>query len=389
MNSLVPYAPGNVVRRRRRRGFSNVLQLVSAGVVADVNIERVDRRNGRNWYALRLSAGTSDVTARLVGRLRGGGVEELGSILAPAGGIGSGSFAVTTPRTGPYESVVLEIRSGEMLLHVDAPLPPRPPAPGVLRVAAVLALAGAATLAVAMVPFALGAGTSRPQPAPTASTAPARVKRVPLAAARVQSFSARRDVTAGERETVLASYLAVGERGTIALLDADGVVVATAPFARIGTVRLPVPRAFRTLPLTAQLTVRGGGAKAVSSVVLAPNVLATAAAATPAPSASPAAEAARADAAAGNTAGLLTVQGLAIAGKPLDLRLAAQRAAVRIELEDEAGATIAETEVPAGGTLATLPLPPSAARATYLVALHYTRGGGEELFIRTIVAQPH
>ncbi len=391
MNSLVPYARSDLARRRRRRGATNVLQLASAGVVADVNIDRIDRRNGRSWYALRLSASTSDVTARLVGRLRGGALEELGSILAPAGSIGSGSFAVTTPRTGPYESIVLEIRSAEMLLHVDAPRPPGAPPSRAFRVAAIVGVAGLALLTGAAIPFVLGAGTSRPVPAPAVSAVPVRVKAVPVAAARVQTFSARRDQTPGGRETVLASYLAVGERGTLALLDDDGTVVATAPFARIGTVRLPVPRAYRTLPLTAQLTVHGGGSKAVSSVVVAPNLLATTAPATPAPSASPsAADAAPgAPAQAGNSAGLLTVEGVAIAGKPLKMRLAAQRTPVRIELEDEAGATITETEVPAGGTHATLSLPSSAEPATYLVALHYMRGSGDELLIRTVVALPH
>jgi hypothetical protein len=207
----------------------------------------------------------------------------------------------------------------------------------------------------------------------------------------VQSFSARRDQTPGGGESVLASYLAVGERGSVALLDGDGTVVATAPFAHVGTVRLPVPRAYRTLPLTAQLTVHGGGAKAVSSVVVGPNAVATTPPATPGPSAVPSSM----GAAPGdpmqpaNTAGLLTVAGPAIAGTSLNLRLAAQRMPVRIELEDEAGATIAETEVPAGGTHASLLLPPSTQRATYLVALHYTRGGGEELLIHTVVALPH
>jgi hypothetical protein len=385
MNPIVPYTRSDIVRRRRNRDATSVLQLASSGVVADVHIERVDRRNACSWYAIRLSASTSDVTARLVGRSKGGDLEELGSVLAPAGAIGSGSFAVTTPRTGSYESIVLEIRSGEMLLHVDAPRPPAAPPSRALRAAAILAVAGVASLGAAAIPFALGAGASRPTPVPAASAAPAVVKAIPLPAARIQSFSARRDAVAGGRESVLASYLAVGERGTVALLDSDGIVVATAPFSRVGTVRLPVPRAYGMLPLTAQLTVHGGGAKAVSSVVIASTVLATTAPATPVPTASPAA----ADAAQGGNSGLLTVVGPALAGRPLNLRLAAQRTPVRIELEDEAGATITETQVPAGGTHAVLTLPPSSERTTYLVAMHYQRGGGEELLIRTVVALPH
>jgi len=387
MTSLVPYAQGGIVQRRRRRGATSVLQLASAGVVADVTIERVDRRNARSWYALRLSASTSDVTARLVGRLHGGALEELGSLVATAGSVGCGSFVVTTPRTGAYESIGLEIRSGEMLLHVDAPRPPAAPPSRMLGAAAVLGTAGVALLVVvAAIPLTLGSGASRPDPAAAATAVPVPVKAVPPAAARVQSFSARRDQMPDGRETVLASYLAVGDRGTIALLDGDGTVVATAPFSRIGTVRLPVPRAFRSLPLTAQLTVHGGGAKAVSSVVVAANASPTAAPATPVPAAAAAVPGDSAQLA--STAGLLTVVQPAIAGKPLHLRLAAQRTPVRIELEDEAGTTITETDVPAGDTHASVLLPASGERVTYLVALHYTRGGGEELLIRTIVAVP-
>jgi hypothetical protein len=62
---------------------------------------------------------------------------------------------------------------------------------------------------------------------------------------------------------------------------------------------------------------------------------------------------------------------------------------MRIELEDDSGAIIAETAVAPGMTHAALPLPPSATRATYLLALHYTRNGGEETVIRTVVAAPH
>jgi hypothetical protein len=392
VSALIPYQRSELVRRRHRRqnGATNVLQLASAGIAADVRIERVDRRNARAWYALRLGAGTSDVTARLLGRLRGGAVEEIGSMLAPAGSIGSTSFAVTTPRTGAYESIVLEIRSGEMLLHVDASRPPGPPRSRMFAAAGVLGVAGFASLALAAIPFVVGTverGTSRPVPAPAMSPLAARVKTVPAAAARVQSFSARRDQTPGGRESVLASYLAVGETGSVALLDGDGTVVTTKPFAHVGTIRLPVPSAYRTLPLTAQLTVHGGGAKAVSSVVVGPN--AVAATPGPAPSASPSAvSAAPGDPAQTANIGLLTVVGPAIAGTPLHLLLAAQRTPVRIELEDEAGTTITETEVLAGGTHAALLLPPSTERATYLVALHSTRGGGEELLIRTVVAQP-
>jgi hypothetical protein len=214
--------------------------------------------------------------------------------------------------------------------------------------------------------------------------------------ASVQSFAARRDATPGDRETVLASYLAVGERGTIALLDDEGTVIASAPFTRVGTVRLPVPPAYRALPMTAQITVHRGATKAVSSVAVPPNALATPSPSpspspSPWPSAEPAAEAVTPidSASSGVTGGIMAIEGHAVAGRPLHLRLAAQTSPVRIELQDETGAAITETQLAPGATRASLPLPAAPERATYLIALHYTRDGGEETVIRTVVTAPH
>ena len=78
----------------------------------------------------------------------------------------------------------------------------------------------------------------------------------------------------------------------------------------------------------------------------------------------------------------------AVAGRPLRLNVAAQSAPMHIELQDESGVTIAETQVAIGATHVALALPPATAPATYLVALHFTRNGGEETVIRTVVAQP-
>ena len=86
--------------------------------------------------------------------------------------------------------------------------------------------------------------------------------------------------------------------------------------------------------------------------------------------------------------GIVVVDGRAVGGRPLLLRVAAQRAPMQLELEDESGTVIAETNVPAGATRAVLPLPPAAERTTYLVAVHYEHNGGEETVIRTVVAAP-
>ena len=85
---------------------------------------------------------------------------------------------------------------------------------------------------------------------------------------------------------------------------------------------------------------------------------------------------------------MVVVEGHAVAGRPLKLRVAPQASPMRIELEDDSGAVIAESEIAPHVTRAALPLPPAASRATYLLALHYTRNGGEETVIRTVVAAP-
>ncbi|MDB5027800.1 MAG: hypothetical protein JWO66_1489, partial [Candidatus Eremiobacteraeota bacterium] len=214
------------------------------------------------------------------------------------------------------------------------------------------------------------------------------------APARVLSFSARRDDALGQ-ESVLASYLAVGDRGTVALVNAAGTVVSTGAFSRVGTLRLPVPRAYRTLPLTARIAVHRGETKAVSNVFLPPNAVTSPhAAKSPAidgPSTAdvPAEGVTPIDSASSSGAGgVVVIEGHAVAGRPLKLRLTAQASPMRIELEDEGGAVIAETAIASGATRATIPLPAAAERATYLLALHYTRNGGEETVIRTVVAAP-
>jgi hypothetical protein len=397
MSAIVAYEGNDLVRQRARRGAVSVLQFASGGVAADVRVERVDRRNHCSWYALKLAANESDVTGRLVGLRRGGGVDELGSIAAAAGSVGSARFSVTTPRTGTYLAMYLEIRSAQMLLRVEAPRPPARTTYGGLKVAGTLFVVGAAAVFAGTVSYAFAGDSNRAASAHAAASLPLpKVIAAAAPPARVQSFSARRDAMPGGRETVLASYLAVGERGTIALLDGEGTVVATAAFTRVGTVRLPVPRAYRTLPLTAQITVHRGATKAVSSIAVLPNAVAPAVAPVAAPSAAPSAMldlpaegVTPIDSASmGAAAGIMAIEGHAVAGRLLNLRLMAQGSPVRIELEDEAGAAITQTEVAAGATHAALPLPVAAERTTYLIALHYTRNGGEETVIRTIVAAP-
>jgi hypothetical protein len=386
MTAIVPYRRGDL-----RRGAASVLQFGADGIAADVRVERVDRRNRCSWYALKLASSRFDLTGRLVGLRRGGELDELGAVVVAAGSVGSARFAVTAPRGGAYDAMYLEIRSEEMLLRVDAPRPPAPRRFRSLKAGAAVLGVGIVLGCAGLVPraFAHDQRTSVPLAVPT--SAPERA--AAAAVARIVSFSARRDPVPGG-ESILASYLAVADRGTLQLFDPAGKLIVEVPFAHVGTNRLAIPKAYRSVPLTAQITAHRGATKAVSTVIVPPNSLAL-----PTPPAKPSAVPALApdvpgegvtpiDSASGGNDGMIGIEGHAVAGQPLHLRVMAQAEPMHVELEDASGAVIAESEIAAGATRAVLTLPPSDARATYLLALHYTRNGGEETVIRTVLAAP-
>jgi hypothetical protein len=154
MSAIVPYERGGVARRARR-GAAGVLQFASGDVAADVRVERVDRRNRCSWYAIKLAANESGVTGRLVGVRRGGAVDELGSVEAAAGSASSALFAVTTPRTGAYQAMFLEVRSDQLLLRVEAPRPPAPGALSALKPAAAVLALGLVAASAGTIPLAL------------------------------------------------------------------------------------------------------------------------------------------------------------------------------------------------------------------------------------------
>lgn len=208
--------------------------------------------------------------------------------------------------------------------------------------------------------------------------------------ARVLSFAARRDASA-TGESVLVSYLAQGERGTVVLLDPRGTIVASAPFARVGTTRLPVAAAYRAQVLTAKIGVDRGGTHAVASVMIPPAL----AAPLPVhrdlvpPQADPNAPEGvtpvdRSVRAPGS--GIIAVDGDAIAGGSLAVRVMAHATPMELALQDATGETVAQREIAPGTTHLALALPP--APQTLFLVLRYTRNGGEETIVRSVRALP-
>ena len=335
---------------------------------------------------MRLASSDADVTVRMFGIRRRGGHDDLGSVAVAPGSVGSARFAVTTPRSGPYQAMFLEVLSDRVLLRVEAPRPPAPPQRRALKASAALFSIGliAAVVGVSALPRAAAPAAPRR----IALAAPAAARVVQPGVARVVSFGARRDESpAGE--SVLASYLATGDRGSVTLVDSTGKLVASAPFARVGTTRIAVPPAYRSAALAAQVTVRRGDSRAVASVALPPNALLPVP--TPAPAPEPVTAGEVPPPAIGPTlhagaGGLVTIDGRAVAGGTLSLLVAAHPGAIHIELQDETGVTLAETDVAPGATRAALPIPSAQSPTTYLLALHYARNGGEETVVRTVAA---
>lgn len=209
--------------------------------------------------------------------------------------------------------------------------------------------------------------------------------------ARVLSFAARRDATAAG-ESVLVSYLAQGERGTVVLQDPRGKVVASAPFARVGTTRLPVAATYRAQVLTAKIGVDRGTTHAVASVTIPP-ALAVPTAPLRRDLVPPQADP---DAPEGVTpvdrsvrapgSGIIAVDGDAVAGGSLAVRVMAHATPMELALQDATGETVAQREIAPGTTHLAVALPP--APQTLFLVLRYTRNGGEETIVRSVRALP-
>ena len=284
-----------------------------------------------------------------------------------ARGLGSASYAARYDDGAVIASGTLPSTAGEIALPLPAGAANR-------RVSVAVSLRGPLGDAAGMTTFAV---------AP-----PPRVAGVP---ARVISLAARRD-PAASGETVLASYLAVGDGGNVVVQDGRGRIIATAPFAHVGTTRLTVGNEYRDQPLTARLSVERGSSRAVASVAL-PAAGAPAqpspAAANPAPPDPDVPEGVTPlePARAGATVGMLALEGRAVAGATLRLRVMAHRAPMTVELQNASGETLAEQEIAAGATRAAIALP--AEGGTYFLVLHYQRDGGEETVVRSLrVASP-
>jgi hypothetical protein len=193
--------------------------------------------------------------------------------------------------------------------------------------------------------------------------------------ARIAALSARRDTVAGS-ESVLASYLAVGDDGDVVLVDEAGHTVAREPFVRRGTTRLNVPAGFAAKRLDLLLRVRSGASSAMASVSLPVAGLAVAAP----PPLRPRAAVERI------TAGddPFAVVGRPVSGRPFVIAVKRLGRAMHLQLEDGAGLAIDEATVGTHTYRVTLRTPRSDSARTFYLTASYDVGGQSELVLRPV-----
>lgn len=223
--------------------------------------------------------------------------------------------------------------------------------------------------------------------------------------ARIVSLSAHRGLDAFGRDSVVISYLAVGDRGIVNLIDPAGHVVASAPFAHIGTNRLVVADGLSAQPLVARVAVRRDLTHASAAVDVPPSAVVDSQPSDEASQAAAGVQAAEAastadaptDAQAPESVtpletggdGLVAIEGSAVAGQNLSLRILAKLRSMHVELQDDQGQALAEANVSPGSSRVTLPLPLATVRKTYYLVLRYVNAdNGEETVVRSVVAQP-
>lgn len=223
--------------------------------------------------------------------------------------------------------------------------------------------------------------------------------------ARIGALTARRE-RFGDVETVLASYLAVGNSGQLLLLDQSGKVVARAPFTHAGTQRLTVPASAASSALTARLDVRLGSSLARaavglpaafvpavpsgplvagSSIVAPSGALAPGAAGDGSPTN---AEAPEAVTPAGDSSTSaddpFVVVGIPLAGQPIRLAIRHNFPGMQLRLEDDAGTVIDQITVGSGASAVSLRAPGASVARTYYITGTYGSENGQEVVVRSV-----
>lgn len=296
------------------------------------------------------------------------------------GGAGSARYAATTQDGKTLAAGALSASHGELALPLPRALAGR-------RIRVNVALDGPLGRAARAVAVSIVA------PATTLAAA------APPAPARITAFSARRERD-GDGESVLASYLAVADNGTIVLNDAKGTIVGRSAFSRGGTSRIALAPGAARSPVTARLDVRRGETRAFTILTLPANTPAAgaklAAVARPVERTSadraPGADEAPASADDAGEAALppsrdddpFAVVGTPVAGRPFAVQIRRLLPNMVLRLEDDAGNAVDGPKTPESMQRVSFSAPRATAVRTYYLTCSYGRGNAQEVVVRSV-----
>lgn len=369
--AIVPYRPAPPV--------SGGVGLSAGAVACDVRIASIDRRRAIAACDVTVAnRGESDVSCRIFGVDDRSVQHEYGRIDVSAGALMSSHMALPVA-PGTCGRVFVEVEGSGVHLRGEtvAPAGKR----GSVPVAGGIALAGLIVLGMlGVAPFMLHA-------APPASGAAAVAPAVVRPAARIASMSAYDDARA-----LTASYLAVGDRGTLRVIDRSGTVVAQAPFSHTGSTTIALPPT-ATGALRAELEVIRGASHARAAIVL-PAFAAAAPAAHPHVSRSIASDSTAAEPAAeagtdARPSDPFAVSGPVVGGMPFVVSIRRALPNLRLALQDEIGAVLDEQDVPPGATQVTLHAPVTTEIITNYLVGTYDVASTEQTLVRALLIRPH
>lgn len=314
----------------------------------------------------------------------------LAPLTLPAGSALATTINVRRLDGAAPQRLVGTLQGAHASLTVEAPLPFRRRRASLSRpwtiVAMLFAIAGILEIAAfAYRPIANVRQTVVNTKMPRASRAPVRI----VHPARVLSLSLdSQKVPAGG--LIAAHYEAIGESGTVRLLDEAGTTWSQVAMRSDGLARLRAPEVPRDQAMRVALTVNHAGTTATSNVGVvvttnasseAPNDIAPSLERTPSR-----------PAAAGplhDPEGIMTVSKSRFAGgSAIPVRILRHEDHLRVALQYADGSEVSAVEVTPGDSSVALPAPNTGAVQSYTIVASYLRGLSEQISVIPITVYP-
>lgn len=354
--------------------------------MCNLQLAQLDRNRRVAVYDVYLgNQAVNRVTARFFGTAATT-THEFGLLEVAANSAAHARFSVPYDRRNRCQALYLSVRGDDLALLAEARIP-WSCGSSAMRIGAIFGISGLLALAGAALTLQIGAPllggrtgavrAARLSAPSVAAALPTSVRAAvvqPERTAEILSLAARRDRYAG-RTSILASYGAVAESGSIRILDAAGAIVGHAPFTRIGTSRVAL-QGEHTGPLQVELVVYRGRSHALASVEIP-------------------AEAARVIAPAVARAVIVlppddpfVIPDHVLAGDSLDIVIRERLPDMQIALQDDGGATVDEQSVPAGATSVSFTMPHAKLTQTLYIVGTYTQDSAEKTIVRAVRVVP-